>query len=143
MKILSIHLTDFSNEGTYFGFNCEYGVTRRDKFFFDDVLIGPVVQDETPPTLLNAIALDANTVQLQFNEPLDQSTAESLSNYSIDSGVSINNVTLDIEPSRVILDVSSMTSGTTYTVTTENIQDLNGNTLLQEQANFIYYFFLE
>jgi lamin tail-like protein len=127
------------NEGSYFGFKCKYGVTRKDKFFFDDVMIGPLVQDETPPMLLNVFAEDANTVVAQFNEPLDITSAESLANYTINNGVSINNAVLDTDPSVVILNVSSLTSGENYLLTVENISDVNMNLLVEEQADFTFY----
>lgn len=130
---------DTYNTGDYFGFKCKYGVTRKDKFFFDDVLISPLFQDETPPVLLNAQAQDANTVLLQFDEPLDQTAAELSLNYTINNGININSATLNTDPTVVVLDVSNLTSGENYTVTAENILDLNQNLLVAGQADFSFF----
>ncbi len=127
-------------EGAYFGFRCDYGVTRSDKFFFDDVLIGPIVQDVTPPALLSAEALNGTTIQLQFNEPLDPLSAELVSNYSLDNGATISNASLNIDPSQVTLTVSTLTSGLDYTIEAMNVADLNNNVLATDNESFVYYF---
>ena len=127
------------NDGDYFGFKCKYGVTRKDKFFFDDVIIGPLVQDETAPDLMSATAINGNTILLQFDEPLDQTSAQNPANYSVDNGINVNTATLNTDPSMVTLNVSNLVSSTTYTVTAENILDLNMNELLTDQVTFSYF----
>ncbi len=126
------------NEGEYFGFKCKYGVTRKDKFFFDDITISPLVQDLSPPILLSANAMDQNTVILQFDEPLDEISAETIGNYNIDNGIVINNAILDTDPSIVNLNISNLSSGTEYTITTQNILDLNMNAMIFGESSFTY-----
>ena len=125
--------------GSYFGFHCTYSATRKDKFYFDDVLIGPTVLDETPPSLFSVSAIDANNVLVVFDETLDQNAAENVDNYSINNGITINSASLDNDPSQVVLSVSMLQSGLNYQLSSSNIEDLNGNASVLETLNFIYY----
>ncbi len=124
--------------GSFFGFSCEYSSTRKDKFFFDDIFAGPIVQDETAPVLLSAEAQDANTVLLTFDEALEESVAENAANYSLDNGGMINSATLST-PTELILDVNMLISGSTYTVSADNISDLNGNVADLQEFSFSFF----
>jgi hypothetical protein len=125
--------------GNFFGFHCEYSSTRKDKFFFDDIFAGPLVQDQTAPVLLSANALDATTVVLNFDEALDITTATSAANYTLDNGVQVTNASLDTDPSKVVLAVSGLESGTTYNLTTEGIADINDNISEVQNASFTFF----
>ncbi len=127
------------NGGSYFGFKCVYGVTRRDKFFFDDIIIGPIVEDQEAPELLHVEALDMNTVSVQFNEPLETASAELITNYTLDNGIVVNGASLDTDPSRVLLDVSDLSSGISYILSVQGVSDLNNNTLSETQFGFTYF----
>lgn len=125
--------------GSYFGFHCIYSFTRKDKFYFDDVLVGPLVLDETPPSLVGAIPLDANTVLVSFSESLDQNSAENPGNYLIDNGIVVNSATLDSDPSKVTLEVSPLLSGQIYELISVSIEDLSGNPSGSENTEFVYF----
>lgn len=128
------------SEGQYFGFHCTYTSTRSDKFFFDDILFGPLFVDEEPPTLLNAEALGATEVEVVYNEPLDQTTAEDLANYSLSNGIGQPvEAELQADPSRVLLTFSQpLESGTTYILTASDVADINGNVSDEQEAEFFY-----
>lgn len=98
------------------------------------ILKGP---DTYPPELLTATAPTASTVELEFNEALDQTIAETVSNYNINGGVSVISATLLGDNHSVELTTSTLTQGATYTVTANNIEDLNNNAVSPaEQAQF-------
>jgi len=99
-----------------------YGLNPR--FANDLVLAGG---DITPPELSSVTATTANTVFLTFSEYLDETTAETLSNYSIDNGLAISTVELQSNQSSVILTTSDQTAGTNYTITVNHVEDLAGN----------------
>ncbi len=123
----------------YFGFHCSYSATRKDKFYFDDVVIGPLVLDQTPPSLTAVSPIDANTLLVSFDETLDQNSAENIGNYTIDNGISINSATLDNDPSKVVLSVSNLFSGQNYQFSSSNIEDQSGNLSVLETMEFVYY----
>ena len=73
----------------------EISGNRLDATFIDDggsiadyftILKGP---DTTPPSLLSAEAVDALTVSANFSEPLDQASAETTTDYTIDNGIGV------------------------------------------------------
>ncbi len=142
--------TNFVNEGTafddtypsgnYFGFNCTYTSSRAEHFFFDNINISPLFQDMVPPVLANAQAVSATTVDVQFDEALDASSAENAANYSLNNGVNITGASLDgSDPTLVHLTTSAMTSGQSYTLTTNNVADVAGNPSGSQTFNFSYW----
>ncbi|MFH1011781.1 MAG: lamin tail domain-containing protein [bacterium] len=97
--------------------------------------------DITRPTIVSATALSATQVDVVFSEAVDQTTAETESNYSIDGG--IGNPSLAVRDAvshdRVHLTVSTLTAYTTYTLTVNNVQDLAGNPILPNSTvQFVY-----
>jgi len=112
----------------------EYGINPRDA---DDFVTSG--GDTTPPTINSANASNETTVGIIFSEGLDQTTAETLSNYSISPALSISDATLQ-NNNQVILTTGSQESGTAYTVTVNNVEDLNGNVIIANSTvNFTGY----
>ncbi|MBN2506720.1 MAG: immunoglobulin domain-containing protein [Verrucomicrobia bacterium] len=93
------------------------------------------VGDTTPPTLVSAAvpALDIYQVVLVFSEPLSD-TATVTANYAVknaggaDMGV-VSAVFFGTDPRTVILTTTAQLVQGSYTVTVNNVQDLNGNTI--------------
>jgi len=114
--------------------NSEYGINPRDANDF--VTIGG---DTTPPTINSANASNETTVGMIFSEGLDQTTAETMSNYAISPALTISDATLQ-NNNQVILTTASQESGTAYTITVNNVEDLNGNVILPNSTvNFTGY----
>lgn len=98
------------------------------------------VADLTAPNLVSASAIGLTSVDVQFDENLDQTTAEILTNYSIDNGIG-NPVaaTLDgVDNSLVHLTVSTLSSGINYTLSTSGVEDISGNASTLQNASFNY-----
>ena len=143
--------TNYQSEGTvqdaqydlspYFGLVCKYTSSNNDNFFFDNFLIDPLYVDQTPPLLQSAAAVAANEIAVQFNEPLDPSSANNASNYSIDNGIGTpQSAQLDGgNPSLVLLTLSNtLTNGQSYQLSTSNIEDVNGNASGNQSTGFDY-----
>lgn len=133
---------DTYKSGQYFGFYCRYSASRSDDFFFDDVFIDPLFVDRVPPVLIGAEAINATTVVLQYDEPLDGNGVTNASNYNLDNGVG-NPVSAMIDENdltRVILTIDPpLISLTTYTITTQNIADASGNASTAQTASFTFF----
>jgi len=100
------------------------------------ILKGP---DLDPPLISNASAEDASHVLVNFNETLDATEATNSGNYSI-AGLSISNAVLLGEGRSVQLTTSTMTSGSNYTLTVNNVKDLALNTILPDsQTSFDFF----
>lgn len=125
----------------FFGFYCLYTATRKDKFFFDDINIAPLLPDTTPPVLLSASPVSPTEVDVRFDENLDETTATEPGNYSLDHGIG--------QPSAAFLDgvdktlvhlslASALQNLTTYTLTVNQLADLQGNIAASQSASFSY-----
>lgn len=126
--------------GPYFGLICTYTVTNANKFYFDNFYIGDELVDNLPPILLSATSLYSNQVDLLFDEVLEIQSAQNSSNYSIIPFVQISSATLDyINPALIHLSLNtSLTNGINYSVSSNNINDLNENTSGIQSTNFIF-----
>jgi hypothetical protein len=111
----------------------EYGLHPRSA---DDVVPDA---DTNPPQLEDVVAIDAATVEVYFNEPVDQTTAENTANYAITTrDVTIDTATLNPEDdTNVTLAVSGMVVGN-YTLTVNGVEDLAGNAAVDISMNFSY-----
>ena len=126
----------------YFGFLCTYTSTRSTAFYFDNVYAGQPVVDVDPPQLVQATATAVNQLDLLFNEPVDQFTAETESNYTVNNSVgSPSSAQRDLINQQLVhlSFINSFPNGTTCTVTATNIKDLAGNELLSAAADFAFY----
>lgn len=73
------------------------------------------------PDLFLVLAVDKNTVQVQFTEPmLDNAAIRNLNNYSFDGGLSILSIEA-VEGSRVTLATSDQAPGALYNLTVRGI----------------------
>jgi len=80
--------------------------------------------DHTPPCVVQALALDSNTVQIIFNEPLDVISAEERTNYTLSA--SVPTYAALASGMKVLLGVGNLTNGS-YSVTVQNVKDDAGN----------------
>lgn len=133
------------SEGAFFGFLCKYTSSNAtDAFFFDDVLVDPLQMDTDPPVLEGAIANAATEVEVVFDELLDAVSAQTAANYSINGGIGTpsNAQLVPGDGARVRLTLAApLTNQEDYTVTTNNIADLNGNASGSQSADFTYLVF--
>ncbi|MBI1837850.1 MAG: lamin tail domain-containing protein [Flavobacteriia bacterium] len=140
--LLQASANDPSNlVGSYFGIQTTYTVSNANKFYFDNVYVGPKIVDLTPPQIVSASAINQTQVDILFNEPLDPIAVQTTSNYSFSPSNAVSNAQIDGSNSSLIhlLLTNSLQNGTTYTVTTNGIADVSGNPENNQQTNFSYY----
>lgn len=116
----------------YFGLFCRYTTTRADQFFFDNFnLTGLPFQDNIAPELTGLSATHADSLQLQFNEPLDSLSAVTLAHYSVGRGVGPPIAARHAPGSqRVQLHfATTWQSGLSYPLSLSNVRDTAGNAL--------------
>ncbi|MCP5524852.1 MAG: Ig-like domain-containing protein, partial [Verrucomicrobiales bacterium] len=91
--------------------------------------------DTTDPVLADAWGnVGFNRVTVMFSEPVDPATAEVAGNYQLSGGVTVTSATLAAPSGTsgdhlVILETSAQPVGTELTLTVNNVQDLQGNTV--------------
>lgn len=127
--------------GNYFGIKNTYTVSNANKFYFDNIYVGPKIVDVTPPEIVNSVIVNSSQLDVTFNEVLEQTSAENISNYNISPNNSISLVQLDASNQKIIhvLFANPFTNGSNYTLTVNNVSDLSSNITLNEQTNFSYY----
>ena len=94
--------------------------------------------DQDPPTLDAVEALDALTVQVTFNEPV-QTGADVLANYTVEGGPPVTGASLNSTQTEVTLTLGSpLTSPAEYQLTVRNVEDLRGNAMATETVAFFF-----
>jgi len=111
------------------------------RHFFDDIIVKPYVPDITPPTIQSAIATSTTTVDVLFDEPVDNSSQQ-IANYTADNG--LNNpisATQDATNSALVhlTFATKIPNGTSCTLTIDNVKDLSGNSIINGTSIFSLY----
>ncbi|MCQ2284489.1 MAG: Ig-like domain-containing protein, partial [Bacteroidales bacterium] len=118
---------------TLTGASSSNGSYRIDNVQINAVPAGP---DIYAPVLASHNVVNATSMTLTFNEPMDPTTAQNTSNYVLDNGtvsqasLNENVVTLTFNP--------ALAEGITNTLTISNVTDLAGNAMETETISFIY-----
>jgi hypothetical protein len=93
--------------------------------------VDAINEDDTAPKLLRAYVPNPTTLTLLYDEPLDSLSASSLTNYTLDNGLSALHVN-PIPPlfNKINITVNNpLTTGAVYTITSKNISDCAGNSI--------------
>jgi hypothetical protein len=123
-----------------FGFWIEYSDTRRDKFFFDNIIIQAPQPDTSSPEWQSLIVIDQQTLELQFDEPLADAPANDNNNYSVNNGIgNPDAITLNAARNTVTLHfATSFASLQPYTLSVQQLRDDAGNSIAPQSRNFTY-----
>lgn len=82
--------------------------------------------DTSIPKLLSVTSKSNTEVSLTFDEEMDKTKAEDISNYTI-SGLTVSNAQLDPSAKVITLTTSVQVPGQIYNITVSNLTDKNGN----------------
>ena len=123
---------------SFFGIECLYSDTRRDKFYFDDFLVKPFEADTLPPDITAYHIQNDRTLLLELSEAPEFSSASILSNYVLQPGTLI--------PSAVQVNGSSITvaweepfvSQVPYSLHVTMLRDTSGNLMPDRVIEFSY-----
>jgi hypothetical protein len=90
------------NSSNYFGLKVTYSASNFNKYFFDDLtIVGGVLVDSIPPSLVSATVLSANQLDVFFNEEIETLGAGNAVNYQVSNSVgpvSYTHLTLPTSP---------------------------------------------
>lgn len=128
---------------SYFGIFCEYTAGNLTKFYYDDFYVGPLIHDTILPEIISISPLSAVTLEVRFSEALNQASANSISNYSLDAGLGnpVSALLNSTDPTLVVLTFGDpFVSSFLYTLTVNGLKDLAENLILPGSiAVFTYY----
>ncbi len=130
--------TDYTSTG-YFGYYHEYSSSQDMKLWIDDVYVGEEILDINPPNITGITKLSSNSIEVNFNENLEEISAETLANYNVDNGIGIPNSAI-LNPSNHkqvnLTFATNFNNNIQYTLTVNNVEDLNGNACINETSSF-------
>ena len=112
--------------------------STKGRFFLDNVIVtSQELGPDTDAPFVASVNPDGNTLAVIFNEALDQASAETASNYTLNNGITVNTATLN--NSVVTLAVSpALAEGNTYTLIVNNVADVAGNVMTADTITFTY-----
>ena len=123
----------------YFGIYYKYSSTQDLQLTIDDVYFGPFIPDIQQPTIDTLIVLSSNHLQIIFSENVEQTTAETLTNYTVNNDIgnpatatlnAINHRVIDLEFDGNFLNDEI------YSLTIQNIEDEVGNIIETVNIDF-------
>ncbi|MEQ8811790.1 MAG: lamin tail domain-containing protein, partial [Imperialibacter sp.] len=101
----------------FFGFYIRYSSGNKTNYSFDDISV------TTEVSVTSMSILDKNTLQIQFNQPVEQVSGETIGNYELDNGITTSSASrLETNHSQVTLTLSDLATGD-YTLSVNNIKD--------------------
>jgi hypothetical protein len=125
---------------THFGIRIEQSTAASavNNHFLDNVVVGPIVLDVTPPSVVSVTALSSTQVDVLFNEPLN---AAAIGTYDIIPFIGVSAQVLDGgDPALVHVTPSlPLTSGNSYQLIASGAQDLSGNAAVSSTTDFLYF----
>lgn len=127
------------SDSKFFGLSCKFSATRADKFFYDDMYFKAFEEDRTPPSVIEAIALSANQINIKFDEPVEPSDALDINNYTVDKGIGNPSTvsTIGSLGNEYLLQFDTdFDSNLEYIMTASSINDLNGN--IMDDYSFMF-----
>jgi hypothetical protein len=98
---------------------------------------GTASPDTTKPKLLQALSIDSLSAQVTYSEPMDNTLASNIGNYTITPDLgAITSVTATSDPSVYIIAHTDSQTGTYYTITANpSIADVNTNVMAAVPGN--------
>jgi hypothetical protein len=126
----------------YSGLFCKYTVSNINDFYLDDVYVGPPIVDNTAPLISSVTVLSATQLDVLFNEPVEVTTAETESNYSVDNSIGNPSLATRDGSNTALVHLTFATSFTqsiNYTLSVINVQDAATNAITLETATFQYF----
>jgi len=138
-------VTDNSiNTSSFFGILVRQSTVASfsQRHFFDDIVVQAFVPDITPPAIVSATATSSLTLDVLFNEAVDNASSQVAANYVANNGIgaAATAVIDGVNSSLVHLSFSnSFPNGSNNTLTVNGVQDVNGNTLNNGTATFSFY----
>ncbi|MEQ1733435.1 MAG: lamin tail domain-containing protein [Bacteroidia bacterium] len=109
------------------------------KHFFDDMYVGAIIVDTAPPTIVSNTVISNTQVDVLFSEPLDATTANTATNYTLNNGATIATATLDASNKALVHIATSILTTNNYVLTINNVNDLSANAVASNSTtNFSY-----
>lgn len=122
----------------YFGLECEYTETRKDKFTFKHLGISTLPKDTIPPQVRVIKALTDKQIELGLNEPVEVETAQNTKNYWLRTKMEYPRQAELTNPNQIVLSFpEALPVNQQLDLELTNIQDRYHNAIKRNIYNFI------
>ncbi|HTF04508.1 MAG TPA: lamin tail domain-containing protein [Bacteroidia bacterium] len=132
----NIHTTS-----NFAGLFCKYTVSNINDFFLDDVYCGPMIVDLTAPQLVSLNVISATQLDVTFDEPVEQTSAETEINYAVSNGFGNPSSALRDGSNTAVVHLTfptNFTSSFAYQLYVANVQDNASNAMTMDSLPFQY-----
>jgi hypothetical protein len=122
---------------TYYFAVTAYDYSGNESGYSEEIkwtIAGSPLVDNNPPELIDVNVLANTQIDVIFSEPLDQASAQDVTNYTISDGIEVTLATLDANRTVVHLLTTAHPLGESYLLTVAGLQDLNGNPVAEGSA---------
>ena len=129
------------NSSLALGVVCVYTASNANKFFYDDFFMGPEVVDITPPMISSVTPLSGTTLDVVFNEKVDATSAQLVSNFSVNNGVGspLSSILQTDEKTVRLNFVQQFPNALTCQLTISGVKDLFNNAIAQVNGDFLFF----
>ncbi len=111
------------------------------KHFFDNFYAGPIILDTSPPVLNSVSTISSSELNLVFNESLEVTSSQNISNYSVDNGIDkplSASLQADLKTVKLTF-IQPFGNGIQNQLTVSSVKDLAGNTMGSSSLPFLYF----
>ncbi|MCW9706026.1 lamin tail domain-containing protein [Fodinibius salsisoli] len=123
---------DTYNTTNYFGVRSTYTSSRADLFHYDFKI-------DLPPLMMTDATARGDTIEVTFNRPFDQSSIQS-ADFFVNQGIGAPSNVITSSPSSAKLFFATPFSSNQYELSAQNIQDLQGNMIVEDAtASFVVF----
>ncbi len=105
---------------------------------FDVTPFATGTADLIPPLAVSATLNSPTEIVIEFNEPIDATTASNVANYTFTPALTVNTATPQFSDS-VVLDVAPLTDGVVYTLDILGVEDTAGNAMTTPSSFELVY----
>jgi len=120
-----VFTTLYTDSSLHEGESHVYAVTSVDDFGNESTALSQsftTTQDLTPPQPVYTTLYSKNAIRIIFSEALESNGAQNVSNYSVNNGLTLSEVTL-LDSNVVVLHCSAMQRGQNYIISMSNLKD--------------------
>jgi hypothetical protein len=121
----------------YFGIQCIYTSTRKDKFLFDDIFIHKDSVDHDP-IKITRVSSDSNQVNLYLNKAVDSLSAFDEENYVVSNGMGQPRQALLLKDTIIQLTFARNLPSGKYDVICKTFKDKAGNSTFNLKASWVH-----
>lgn len=124
----------------YAGVYCQYTSGNKTNFYFDNFYSGPIIIDQTAPLVDSFAVLSSTSLLLRFNEAIDLTSSQTVSNYILNGGIQPVSVVRQSDERTVLITFSiPFVSGQSRTLVCDGVEDLAGNPIVNYVKQFFYF----